>query len=170
MDDIEAAEQRVQATLNEIRQALTAAGLKYVDAGHFVMGAGVAVAWADGLYALLSVANFLDNQFSITYGVVRDIHMDRPAALELCNRHNQNIAAYPAYLHDAQNGWDILQQNVLPLQVLRDAPQFVFGFYLTGNPQIVDGLRSQAVAAGLGGQPYRWDQENLGRLLPRSLL
>lgn len=170
MDEIEAAEQRVAVSLNEIRHALSAAGLKYAEPGPFVMGGGVAVAWSETFYAMLSIANFLDQQFCITYGVLRDIERDRRAALELCNRHNQNLAAYPVYLHDAENGWDIVQQNVLPMQVLRDAPGFVFGFYLSGESVIVDELREKAAEAGLGGRPYTWDQEGIQRLLARSLL
>ena len=102
------------------------------------MAAGIGVAWSETFYAVLSVANFLDHRFNITYGVLRDISQERQGALECANRHKLNLAAYPAYLHDGENGWDIVQQNVLPLQVLRDAPDFVLGFYLGGSSQVVD--------------------------------
>ncbi len=170
MSEIDEAQQRVAASLNEIRQTLTQAGLKYIDAAPFVMGGGVAVAWSESFFAMLSVANFLDQQLNITYGVLRNINQDRLAALDYCNRHNQNLAAYPTYLHDAENGWDVLQQNVLPMQVLRDAPQFVLGFYLGGSSQIVDELRAKAVEQGLGGVPYQWNDEDVNRLLATSLM
>jgi hypothetical protein len=170
MSEIQDAERRVAGSLNEIRQTLTRAGLKYVDADRFVMGGGVAVAWSETFFVMLSVANFLDEQLNITYGVLRNINQDRLAALEYCNLHNQNFSAYPAYLHDAENGWDILQQNVLPLQILRESPQFVLGFYLGGSSQIVDDLRAKATEVGLGGEPYRWNEEDVNRLLAKSLM
>lgn len=43
-----------------------------------------------------------------------------------------------------ENGWDILQQNVLPLQVLREAQQFVVGSYLGGSTQVVEDPRTEA--------------------------
>lgn len=170
LTEIDDAKRRVAASLDEIRRALAAAGLEYVEAGSFVMGGGVAVAWSEAFYAMLSIANFLDQQLNITYGVLRNINQDRLAALEYCNVHNQNFSAYPTYLHDAENGWDILQQNVLPLQLLREAPQFVFGYYLDGSSQTVDDLRAKAVERGLGGEPYRWNSEDVKRLLAKSLM
>jgi hypothetical protein len=170
MSEIQDAERRVAGSLNEIRQTLTRAGLKYVDSDRFVMGGGVAVAWSETFFVMLSVANFLDEQLNITYGILRNINQDRLAALEYCNLHNQNFSAYPAYLHDAENGWDILQQNVLPLQILRESPQFVLGFYLGGSSQIVDDLRAKATEVGLGGEPYRWNEEDVNRLLAKSLM
>jgi hypothetical protein len=170
VSEIDEAQQRVAVSLNEIRQALTQGGLKYLDAGPFVMGGGVAVAWSDTFFAMLSFGNFLDQQLNITYGVLRNINQDRLGALEYCNLYNQNFAAYPTYLHDAENGWDVLQQNVLPMQVLRDAPQFVLGFHLGGSAQIVDDLRAKAVERGLGGVPYRWNDEDVNQLLAKSLM
>jgi hypothetical protein len=169
LSQIDEAEHRVAASLNEVRQMLTAAGMKYVDAGPFVMGAGVSVAWSETFFAMLSIGRFVDEQVNITYGVLCNINKERQGALEYCNSHNQNLAAYPIYLHDAVSGWDILQQNVLPLQILRDAPQFVLGFYLSGSSQIVDALRTKAAESDLGGEPYRWNEEDANRLLARSL-
>jgi hypothetical protein len=170
LSDIDDAERRVAASLDEVRRTLSAAGVKYVDAGGFVMGSGVAVAWSETFYAILSIANFLDQQLNITYGVLRHINQDRLAALEFCNLHNQNMAAYPTYLHDAENGWDILQQNVLPLQILLEAPQFVLGFYLDGSSQTVDDLRAKAAERNLGGEPCRWNSDDVHRLLAKSLM
>jgi hypothetical protein len=168
--EIEDAQVRVARSVDEIRSALASAGLKYVDVGGHFMGTGVAVAWADTFFAVLSVANFVDQQFSITYGVLRDVQRDKPIVLEYCNQHNQGFAAYPVYLHDAENGWDILQQNVLPMQILRDAPDFVLGFYMGGSSQVVEDLREKASEVGLGGLPYQWTEEDAGRLLARSLI
>lgn len=170
MDEIEQAEARVAESVDEIRRTLASAGLQYVEAGRFVMGSGVAVAWSETFFAMMSVGNFLDQQLNITYGVLKNIERNRTTALEFCNRHNQDLSAYPTYLHDAENGWDILQQNVLPMQVLRDAPAFVVGFYLGGSSQIVDDLRSNAREAGLGGEPYYWNEEDVQRLLAKSLM
>lgn len=170
MSETDEAERRLADSLNEIRQRLAKANLKYIEAGPFGMGGGVAIAWSETFFAMLSVARYLDQQFNITYGVLRNINQDRQGALECCNLHNQQLTSYPAYLHDADNGWDIIQQNVLPLQILREAPQFVLGFYLGGSSKIVDNLRTQAVERGLGGEPYRWNDEDVNRLLAKSLI
>ncbi len=170
MSEIEDAERRVAGSLNEVRQALTVAGIKHVDVPKFVMGGGVAVAWSDDFFAVMSVANFNDQEIKITYGVLRNINQDRLSALEYCNLHNQNFVTYPTYLHDAENGWDIILQNVLPLQILRDSPEFVVGFYLHGSSEVIDDLRTKAAELGLGGQPYRWNDEDASRLLAKSLM
>ncbi len=170
MDGVEKAEQRVAVSLAEVKNAVRAAGLTFVETNKFVMGAGIAVGWTENFYAMLSIANFLENQLNITYGVQRDISADRLAVLNLCNIHNQNLTAYPVYLHDAEAGWDILMQNVLPMQVLRDAPEFVFGYYLRGESVVVDELRQKIVQVELGGHAYAWNEGDVNRLLARSLL
>lgn len=169
MSELEDAELRASAAIDEVRHVLTQAGLSFVDPPPFAMGKGVAVGWSEDHFAMLSVGMFAEQQFNITYGVLRNITQNREAALEYCNLHNQNLAAYPVYLHDAANGWDILQQNVLPMQVLRDAPQFVVGYFLSGSSEIIDTLRATAVDRGVGGEPYRWSEDDVGRLLAKSL-
>jgi hypothetical protein len=169
VSELDDAERQAALAIEEVSRVLTQAGLSYVDPPPFTMGKGVAVGWSEDHYAMLSVGMFAEQQLNITYGVLRNIDQNREAALEYCNLHNQSVAAYPVYLHDAANGWDILQQNVLPMQVLRDAPQFVIGYYLSGSSEVVDSLRTAAVERGLGGQPYRWGEEDVGRLLAKSL-
>jgi hypothetical protein len=132
------------------------------------LGTGFGLAWSDEEYVIVSVPGG-SNSFSayLTSGVFRDINKNALPALELTNSLTQSNLAFPAFLHDAEAGWDILMQQSYPVQLLDDVPQFFFSC-----------LRSLAAAAlnarhgfadrDLGGQPYRFTSADVQRLLLRA--
>ncbi|MDZ7733891.1 MAG: hypothetical protein U5R31_13245 [Acidimicrobiia bacterium] len=76
----------------------------------------------------------------------------------------------PNARHDAEVGWDILQGNVFPIEMLRRwPPDEITRYYLGGVTQIIDSYRHAAVEQGLGGEPYHWNESDFNRLLIRSL-
>lgn len=96
--------------------------------------------------------------------MARDIQQDRLTALDLCNGMVRDNPAYPIYLSDAPMGWDILVSNLFPIRVLFESPTF-FANAVTALPLVADKVRPRFVEAGLGGQPFNWNPENLYRLL-----
>lgn len=157
--------------LERIKVAVAQAGLKYLELSSTPFGVGVGIAWSEFDFVVLSVlGGGSENQLMITSGVLRDIKQDRLAVLDACNRRNQNNTAYPFYLHDAEVGWDILVQLTFPIELLLDAPPF-FAASMTNLPQVAQMARDDFVAKwSLGGEPYRWNDDDVKRLLIRSLL
>lgn len=105
--------------LNRIRVALNEAGLKYLDIPNDVFGAGIAVAFSQTDYVILSVmAGGMESQLLLTSGILKDIARDRLEALEACNKFNKSNTAFPVFLHDAEVGWAVIVQQTQPVEVL----------------------------------------------------
>lgn len=158
-----------KATLERIKSLTTQVGLKYVELPEAPVGVGIAVGFGETRYTVLSVmGGGNEGQLNIAAGVLRDIQQDRVAALELCNGMVRDNPAYPIYLHDAPIGWDILVSNIFPVQLLIGAPTF-FANSVRALPIVADNVRPKFAEAELGGQPFRWDDEALNRLLLVSM-
>lgn len=156
-----------KASLDRAKALASQVGLKYVELPRPAMpvGVGIAMAFGDTHFVVLSVmGGGNEDQLNITAGVLRDIRQDREKALGLCNGMVRDNPAYPIYLHDAQIGWDILVSNMYPLQLLVDNPTF-FANAVRALPIVAEAARSKFAEAELGGQPFRWNGEELDRLL-----
>jgi len=157
--------------LERIKVAVSQLGLKYLDLVPAALGVGIGIAWGETKYVVLSIAGGgNENQLMLTSGVVRDVKQDRLAVLDACNRRNQNNSSYLFYLHDAEAGWDILLQNTYPIELLLDVPPF-FQAAVTSLPRVTEEARTQfAEEWSFGGEPYRWNDEDVARLLLRSMI
>ena len=110
-----------------------------------------------------------EGQLNVTSGILRDIKQDRLTALSLCNGMVRDNPAYPIYLHDAPMGWDILISNIFSIRMLFESPTS-FANAVHALPQVADNVRPKFLEAGLGGQPFNWNTEDLNRLLMVSML
>lgn len=159
-----------KATLERIKSLTTQVGLKYIELPEAPCGVGIAVAFQGAQYVVLSVlGGGSESQLNITSGILRDIQQDRITALSLCNRMVRDNPAYPIFLHDAQMGWDILVSNLFPVRMLSESPTF-FANTVRALPLVADNARPTFLEAGLGGQPFNLDMENLNRLLLVSMV
>jgi hypothetical protein len=159
-----------KANLERIKLLTTQVGLKYIELPETPFGAGIAIAFAGTQYTVLSVmGGGIEGQLNVSSGILRDIKQDRVTTLSLCNGMVRDNPAYPIYLHDAPMGWDILVSNVFPIRMLFESPTF-FANAVHALPQVADNVRPKFLEAGLGGQPFNWDFENLNRLLMVSML
>lgn len=158
-----------KATLERIKSLIAQVGWKYIELPEAPIGVGIAIAFEGTQYVVLSVSYSLEDQLNITSGILRDIQQDRLTALGLCNSMVRDNPAYPIYLHDAPMGWDILVSNLFPLRVLFESPTF-FANTVRGLPLVAENVRPKFLEAGLGGQPFNLDMENLNRLLAVSML
>lgn len=157
--------------LERIKVAVGQGGLKYLDLPPAPFGVGIGIAWSGTDYVVLSVlGGGSENQLMITCGVLKDVKQDRLAVLDACNRRTQNCAAYPFYLHDAKIGWDVLVQQTFPIELMLDVPTF-FVSSATNLPQVAQMAREDFAAEwSLGGEPYRWNDDDVRRLLMRSMM
>lgn len=132
---------------------------------------GLTLAFAPNVIAVVTVPMFVGAQFSITYGIGKDLPQHRLEILDICNRHTQGLTAYPIHLHDADAGWDILLTLTYPIQLLLDQPSFITGFALnSGFVGIVAAIRGKFAKAGIPVTPYENNSEDQHRLQLRSLL
>jgi len=160
---------RAAQQLDRVKDALTSSGLRFVDLGSTVMGVGLGIAWSDTDYVVLSVSGGLEDVLNLTAGILKDVTHDRLNVLNVCNNLTQNNSAYPFYLHDAEVGWDIHVQQRYPIDVLLAAPSF-FRSCVGDLPTIAKEGRNKFIEAGVQGEPHTWNDEDLHRLLVRSML
>jgi len=146
-------------------------GLQYSSLPRAGLGGGFALAFAPDLIVALAVGDYLGPLFSISYGVAKDLPRDRARILDLCNRHNQNMTAYPVHLHDAEIGWDILLTLTYPIALFENEPGFVTGWALNaGHATTVASVRESLVEAEVSFRPYEWNADDAQRLLTRTLI
>lgn len=156
--------------LNRIRVALNEGGLKYLDIPNDLFGAGIAVAFSQTDYVILSVmAGGMESQLLLTSGILKDIARDRLEALEVCNNFNKSNTAYPVFLHDAEVGWAVILQQTQPVEVLLDSPDYLITL-VQSLPQIAGQYRGTLADSRLGGQPWAFDDEDVNSLLIRSMM
>jgi hypothetical protein len=159
-----------KASLERIKLLTNQVGLKYVELPEAPVGVGIAIAFAETQYTVLSVmGGGSENQLNVTSGILRDINQDRLTALSLCNGMVRDNPAYPIYLHDAPMGWDILVSNVFFIKMLFESPTY-FANAVHALPKVADHVRSKFWEANLGGKPFNWNTEDLNRLLLVSML
>lgn len=157
-------------TLETIKSLTRQVGLTYIELPEAPVGVGIAVGFGDTQYTVLSVmGGGNEQQLNMAAGVLRDIQQERTTALELCNSMVRDNPAYPIYLHDAPIGWDILASNIFPVSLLIQAPAF-FANSVRALPIVAEQARPQFAEAGLGGEPFRWDDQGLNRLLLVSMI
>jgi hypothetical protein len=158
------------ANLGHLTDLLTRGGLKYVDLDPGPVGVGVGISFGETDYLVVTVLGPPnDNQAYITSAVLRNVNQDRAAVLNVCNQLTRDNAAYPTYLHDADAGWDVLIQQVYPVQLLVDVPPF-FVSCVQLLPQAAARARSKFGESWLGGMPYSWSPDDVRRLFIRSML
>ncbi len=161
----------VRQRVAELGEMIGKLGLQYSPLPEHSVGAGHAIAFREDVACVASCSMYLGDQFSITWGINRDVDQDRLKVLDACNRHNQDHPAYPMQLHDAIASWDTLLVLVFPLQLFRAEPDFIQAWQLNpGFCDFVDQARETLNEAGVGGTPYQWNPDDMNRLLSRSLI
>jgi hypothetical protein len=157
-------------TISIARGLLDQLGIRYVDLPENMFGVGVAVAFGEETVQVISVIGPPnDQQVMLTGGIFRDMTQERLEILNACNRHTQGLTAFPVYLHDADAGWDILVGTRYPVGVLVRCPDLL-DVSVRAIPQLIDQGRKSFTEAGIGGSPYRWNDEDINRLFLRSML
>jgi hypothetical protein len=157
--------------LGRIKALCSQVGLKYIELPDHFMGAGIGAGFGETDYVVLSViAGGGESKLMITSGVLKSIRRDRLAALDACNSLTRENTIFPVFLHDAEAGWDVLIQLTYPIDLLVDNPSF-FDVIVRTVPQVADKHRGEfAEKTDVGGQPWRWNAEDLGLLLTKSIL
>jgi len=157
-------------TLGQITALLHVLDVMYAPLPDAPAGLGVAVSFEESGFEVISVLGPPnDLNVSLTVGIAKDVPQDRLALLDFCNSHTKAWSAFPVYLHDAPDGWDVVLQVNYPVQVLVDIPPF-FMSMLQGVLDVGNHVRRSFVDAGLGGQPYEWGPDDTLRLLHRSTM
>jgi hypothetical protein len=172
MSEIDEAISRNDQVVAELGSLLSRAGLGFntPDRPNF-MGGGHVLEFADDVIVAVTAQSYNDHQFSITYGIAKDVAQEKLKVLEACNRHNQDLTAYPVLLHDAETGWDVLMKLTYPVQLFRDVPEFVLGWALNeGMGEMVRSARTRLAEADLVVTPHRWNLEDAIRLHLRSII
>lgn len=159
-----------QSNLDRLKATVAGTlGLTFLELEPALFGVGIAIGFGDLDFVVVAVAGGgNEHQVSISCGVLRDIRQDRLLALHECNRLTVNNPAYPFYLHDAEMGWDVLVTVTFPLRLLLATPDFL-SVIVRGLPGVAAEGRAQLLAEGVGGVPYRWERNDLQRLLLRSM-
>ena len=154
--------------LGKIKNLLGEADLKYIDLGQGLNCVGVGLTWGDARWAVVSVAaGGLEDAVTITVGVFKDVTQDRATVLDACNTTTRDNPTYPVFLHDAQQGWDILAQQQFPINLVLSNPDYFRGS-LENLPRYAGLRRPDLQKAGIEGREYTWNDEDLRRLLIRS--
>ena len=152
-------------------KALTArSGLSYLDLPPAPLGVGIGVSFGENDYVVLSVIEGeLENQLQLTSGLLCDIKQDRSSALEVANDFNNPGVGYHVMLHDANVGWAFLVQQIYPIQLLLEVPQF-FTSCVNALPRVAIEYRGEINEKwDIGGRPWIWNEEDRYNLLMRSM-
>ena len=102
---------------------------------------------------MISIA-FSDNtSLNVTVGVLRDIvEHDALGVLAECNRRTRDNAAYPLFLHDQPDGWDVLLQFRVPNLAVLASPEYLNA--VVGQlPTMGSEIRAEMINE-FGGLPY----------------
>lgn len=170
MSEHEEFEAAARQTLDRILDMCTQLGLKYLEIPSQILGIGAGVGFAEEDFVVLSVPEDGDsNELMITSGVLNDIKKDRISALEACNSFTCGNSLFPVYLHAADAGWALLMQQTNLVPLLLKNPDY-FAFMVRTVPQVAAERRAEATERWeVGGRPWKWDRDELGILLIRSL-
>jgi len=155
--------------LDRVKKAVSEVGLRYVDLGEAVVGVGIGLSWSPTDWVVISIAaGGFEDLVAITAGVLKDVERDRPRILDECNTRTRENITYPVYLHDAQDGWDVLVQQRFHIDVLLTVPGLLHGT-LSNLPIHAQRTRDEFREHGLRGETHEWNADTT-RLLIRSLL
>lgn len=155
--------------LREIEQALVSADLRYIQLPESPFGVGLSVSYGNDRYSIISI-NYGEAPYNafVSSGVLRDVHQDRAVLLDACNTATRNNPAFPVFLHDAENGWDVIASSGFPIHLLARNPGFLREYLNAQACELVAQQREVLQGLGVGGVPYT--AEDFPRLLIRSLL
>jgi hypothetical protein len=161
------------AQMARVKAALTDLGFRFHDAGTFTVGAGVGIAFAETDYVAASIsAGGAEDTLYLTSGVLKGVAGDQPAdrlqIFQRCNHLTKSNSACPVFLHCADGWCDVLIQQSLVIDwVLADLR--ALRWFVERLPAMARAARQEFAEAGAGGRAYTWNEDDLGRLLIRSL-
>lgn len=158
-----------RSQLERLKVVVSQLGLNYYELPACPFGLGVAIAESETRFVLLSV--FFEPGVGVAYttsGVLKNVEHDRPRVLEVCNARTRDNPLFPIYLHDADEGWDILASQRLPIDLLVNNPQFLEE-HIQAYRVIIEKALPAFQEAGVRGERHKWS-EDLPRLLVRSLI
>jgi hypothetical protein len=155
--------------LDRVKKALARLGIKFFELNWDVFGAGVGIARDGEGFIVLSVSGPADGVLNITVGILKNVAHERLRLLELCNSLTRDNTAFPVYLHDAPDGWDVHVQQRYLIDLLEDEPWF-FRACVENLPATAESTRVKFQEAGIAGEPYIWNKSDAQRLLVRSLV
>jgi hypothetical protein len=155
--------------LGRIKKALARLGIKFFELNRDVFGAGVGVARDGEGFMVLSVSGPAAGILNITVGILKNVSHERLRLLELCNSLTRDNTAFPVYLHDAPDGWDVHVQQRYLIDLLEEKPWF-FRACVENLPATAETARVKFQEAGIAGEPYARNISDAQRLLIRSLV
>ena len=157
-------------TLRRVATLTTSVGLRYVDLPDSGFSVGIAVAFSDQDYVLVSVVGGGDEHMVyFSCGILMNVDHDEVDLLRACNRLTRDRPSYAVYLHEAQIGWDVLMTTAVPVSVLEASPAF-YRALLEGLPAVARETRDDSELKVHGGAIYNWTEQDLKRLLLCSTL
>jgi hypothetical protein len=151
--------------LGRIKMLVDRAGIRYITLAETSWSLGVAVAWGETDIIVVSIPTGTPHYAYFTQGLLKNVVQDRLAALEGANNRTCENPEFPVFLHDADNGWDILLQQTYPVQLLTEVPAFFESRLQT--TEVAASIRAE-LQPSLGGTPYRFEDTDLARLLMRA--
>jgi hypothetical protein len=163
--------EKAVSNMTFVHTFLRSAGLQFYDLGtRLSLGTAVAVGFGGEGFVLLTImGGGNENQLFLTTPVLRDVNQDRLAVLDACNSQTRDNASFPTILHDADAGWDVLVQQVYPIQMLGYGADWI-EVNVRGIAGVGAQIRDKMAPLGIGGLAYQWTNEDLDRLFLRSML
>jgi hypothetical protein len=161
------------AQMARVKAALIDLGFRFHDVGGFTIGVGVGIAFAETDYVAVSIsAGGAEDTLYLTSGVLKGVAAEQPAdrlrIFQRCNYLTKTNSACPVFLHCADGGCDVLIQQCLVIEwVLADLR--ALRSFVERLPAMAGAARQEFDEAGAGGRAYTWNEDDLGRLLIRSV-
>lgn len=156
--------------LDRLQGALRANGLKTGELLETPFGVGFGVAWSETRFSVVSATYEETVPFAyVTAGVLKDVPRTRQALLEVCNSLTRDNPAFPAFLHDAEEGWDVLFSARVPVEVLMSQLQY-FRLLLEYGPGSAELALERFAAGGIPTTGRHTWSEDVPRLIMRSVI
>jgi hypothetical protein len=156
--------------VERLQGAVHAIGLKTGEVRETPFGAGFGVAWSDTRFSVVSAA-FEETvvYVYVTAGVLKNVPQARQALLEVCNGLTRDNPLFPAFLHDAEAGWDVLLSARSPAEVLMTQPAY-FRLLLEFTPGAAEQALERFAAEGIPTSERHTWSEDIPRLIMRSVM
>jgi hypothetical protein len=156
--------------LDRLQEAVRAIGLKTGEVRETPFGVGFGVAWSDTRFSVVSATYEETVGFIyVTAGVLKAVPQARRPLLEVCNGLTRDNPLFPAFLHDAEAGWDVLLSARSPVEVLMSQPAF-FRLLLEYGPGTAELALERFAAEGIStAERHTWS-EDVPRLIIRSVM
>lgn len=158
-----------RGSLREVQRILSDEGLRFMELRDAPWGVGVAVAFGQADYVVISVMAGNEHVVYLTSGILRDVVGDRLTILNACNRFTRDNVATPFFLHDADAGSDLLVQQAVVRPLLQQAPGYLVAL-VRNLPAVAAEARPQLASGGISGSLYQWTEDDVARLLLRSTM